>query len=72
MLDPTERQRRTRIAFLAGLTGFVLVSLLLMIMTPSGRTATEVHQRWLYIAQVAIAAGLLTMSLTFFLIRRRR
>jgi uncharacterized membrane protein len=72
MLDPREKQRRTRTVMLAGMTGFVLVSIMMLIMTPTPRGAIETHQRWIYIAQVAVPSGLLTMSLTYFLVRRQR
>lgn len=72
MLDPRERKRRLRVVLLSGMTGFVLVALLMMVMTPSPHNPTESRNRWLYIGQVSVAAGLFTMSLTWFLVRRQR
>ena len=73
MLDPREPQRRLRrVLALAGMTGFVLVSLLMMILTPAPHDEIQSRHRWLFIAQVAIPCGLLTMSLTYFLLRRQR
>jgi hypothetical protein len=72
MLDPREKQRRLRMVVLSGMTGFVLVTLTLLILTPSPRNERESHARWQYIARVAIPAGLFTMSLTWFMIRRQR
>ncbi len=57
---------------LAGMTGFVLVALLMMFMIPAAHTALESRDRWFHIAQAAIAGGLLTISLTYFLLRRQR
>jgi hypothetical protein len=71
MLDSRERKRQLRIALLAGMTGFVLVSLLMLIVTPSPRDPVESHIRWVNIARIAIPAGLFTMSLTWFLVRRQ-
>jgi len=72
MLDPRERKRRIRTAMLAGMTGFVLVALLMMRMTPAAHNSIEEHNRWVYIVQIAVPSGLLTMSLTYFLVRRQR
>jgi hypothetical protein len=36
------------------------------------RNEVESRQRWQYIARVAVPAGLFTMSLTWFMIRRPR
>jgi hypothetical protein len=72
MLDPRESKRQLRLALLAGMTGFVLVSVMMLIITPSPHTPVESHNRWVYIARVAVPAGLFTMSLTWFLVRRQR
>jgi hypothetical protein len=73
MLDPRDQQRRLRrVVMLSGMTGFVMVSLLMMILTPTSPDPVKSHQRWLFIAQVAVACALMTMSLTYFLLRRQR
>ena len=56
----------------SGMTGFVLVSLLMMAMVPAAHDAIESRHRWQFIAQAAIAGGLFTMSITYFLVRRQR
>jgi len=73
MLDPREQKwRLRRVVALSGMTGFALVTLLMMFMVPAAHDANESRHRWQFIAQVAIAGGLLTMSLTYFLLRRQR
>lgn len=71
MLDRRHRKRQLRVVMLSGMTGFVLVSLLMLVMTPSPHNSVESHNRWVYIASVAVPAGLFTMSLTWFLVRRQ-
>ena len=56
----------------AGMTGFVLVSLLILIMTPVPHDPLESRRRWLFIASSNTLGTTHHVPHLFFLLRRRR